>query len=501
MAQQIYRLSLQNTDFPLLSSFNGRPVIIPNQDTAVPAATAQSNRASEFRPKPVYCHNVIPVREGFKSVSYDARVAAFTTPVTTFDEVWNVQDAAGAYGLFSPAAGACYFAPSATLVWAAHTLVPTAGQGASIGNIGSQSYICWGLKDVYTINCATGALTSAGLTGIVPATDIHGITSANNYLIAWNASTIFWSSPTNPIDFAPSLITGAGSGIPTELRGSIIACYPALNGFYIYSTENIILAQYSGNAQFPWVFKDIAGAMAIVDKENVTHAAVDTFTLALTPSGYIKFSSQGAEPVFPEVSDFLSLKHFEDYNAGVFTETPLANALYSRITRVGIRFIVISYGAVANIFTHALIYDTAQQRWGKLKVTHSYCFNYPQPLSPSPMHQVAFMASSGAIVTMNPELASNTAAAVVIVGGISMTRDTLLTLHQVAVNAGSGLTYTVAAIPSADGISFGARQLLTASPDAGRYDCRITSLQHNIAVEGSFMLSNLQAVTVQFGLR
>lgn len=495
MAQQIFRLALQNADFPLLSSLAGRTVVIQNQDAAV----QQQGKFPDYRPKLVYVHNALPTKEGMKSIAYTSRIAPAAPAVTTFDEAWHVTDPTGAYGIFSPAAGANFFSPAGG-VWVTNPVVPTPGFGASKADVGGQTYVCWGMLDVYTVNCVTGVLTSAALTGINPALDIIGITSANNYLIAWNLTTLFWSSPINPSDFAPSLITGAGSGIPTEIRGQIIACYPHLNGFLIYTTENIVLAQYSGNAQYPWIFKAVSGAMAPVDSENVTHGAVDIYNIALTAGGYIKFSTQGAEPVFPEVSDFLAAKHFEDYNAGVFTETPLANSLASRITRVGARYVVISYGAVAGAFTHALVYDVALQRWGKLKVTHNYCFTFSQQLSTNPMHQIAFLSNDGTVQTVDPGFATDTGAGVVIVGGISMTRGTWLTLLEVEVNAGAGLTHTVSDLPSSDGINFGAALPLTAASQ-GYYPCRHTALAHALAVEGSFVLSNLQATTVQFGIR
>lgn len=496
MAQQNFRLALQNADFPLLSGQLGRPVIIQNQD----AAQQQQAKFSQYRPKISYMHNCLPISEGLKSIAYNVRVAAAAPAVISFDEIWTVNDVNGNFGLFSPAAGANFLSPAGGAWILGTAVVPAVGFGASHAEVGGQSYICWGRVDVYTIDCATGVLVSAALTGINPALDINGITSANNYLIAWNDYTVFWSNPLNPADFVPSLTTGAGSGSPSELKGKIIACYPYLNGFFIYSTEGILLAQYSGNTQYPWIFKDIAGAMAIMDAENVTHGAVDLYNIALTAGGFIKFSAQGSEPIFPEVADFLAAKQFEDYNAGVWTNTTLANSLNSRVTRVSSRYVVISYGQVAGLFTHALVYDTSLQRWGKLKISHTYCFSFPSQLSTNPMHQIAFASSDGTVSTVDPGFGLNTGAACVIVGGISMTRGTWLTLHEVEVNAFTGEIYTVSDLPSSDGIVLDAPQLLTAASN-GYYPTRITALAHNLAIEGNFTLSNLQATTVQFGVR
>lgn len=494
MAQQVWRLPTENASFPLLSGLAGRTVAIPNQDVAY----QKPQDIPRFRAKLVYCHNVLPISEGLKSVAFTQKVAAVSPAVTTFDEAWQVVDSAGNYGIFSPAAGANYFYPSAGPAWLSTPVVPATPVRSSKATVGGQSYICYGLTDVYTINCATGVLTSAGLTGVTPSTDIIGITSANNYLIAWNATTIFWSSPTNPVDFVPSLITGAGSGSPTELRGSILACYPALNGFYVYTTENIILATYSGNVQYPWVFKDIAGAMAIKDAENVTHAAVDIYNFAITAGGVVRFTSQGTEPVFPEVSEFLAAKQLEDYNGTALSLTTVTGGFSSRITRIGARYIVISYGQVANTFTHALVYDLALQRWGKLKITHTYCFAYPQQLVVDPLHQMAFMTSGGVISTVDLSNAA-VGSGVAMIGGISVARGTMLTLHEVDVDAGSG-TYTVSNFPSMDGKTMGTKVSVPVDATGLRHS-RTTAQSHRISIEGSFVLSSAQVTTVQAGTR
>lgn len=496
MAQQIYRLALQNADFPMLRAHAGRTVIVPNQDAAL-----QDNQSiPRYKPKLIYAHNVLPTSEGLRSVGYLQAVAAAVIPATDFDEVWDIADAAGNQGLFSPAGGKNYFAPSATLVWASTS--PMAANSTTRGKWAGQTFICRKLEAIYEIDCLTGAMTALVVAGIVPATDIWGITSANNYLIAWNKDTIFWCNPENPADWVPSLITGAGSEIPTELRGEIVACYPALNGFYVYTTENIILATYSGNTQYTWIYKDIAGALAIVDAENVTHAAVDLYNVAMTIGGLIRFSSQGAETFYPEVSDFLSGEHYEDFNSGTatFTDTPaLGIKLPNRVTRIGTRYLAISYGNVAGAFTHALIYDFAVKRWGKLKIAHVYCFPLPSFAGAEQLEQISFLAANGTISKVSSAYATAATDAVVIIGGISVTRGTTLTLHEVDVDAGAG-AIVVKDLPSFDGKTYQPAVTLVVGAD-GNYPARISALQHNIVISGSFQLTSMQATTVQFGVR
>ncbi|MFK5173422.1 hypothetical protein ACI3QN_12985, partial [Propionibacterium freudenreichii] len=84
------------------------------------------------------------------------------------------------------------------------------------------------------------------------AANILGITAYQGYLIAYDTSTIYWSSTldidytTNTVDFTPSLATGAGSLTLEGARGPITLAIPATFGIAVYTTSNIVSAVYSG---------------------------------------------------------------------------------------------------------------------------------------------------------------------------------------------------------------------------------------------------------------
>jgi hypothetical protein len=70
-------------------------------------------------------------------------------------------------------------------------------------------------------------------------------------LLAWNETTLYWSSTTDPTDFTPSLATGAGSGGVQNIKGAITIAAPISTGLIVYSNQNAVAAVYSGNARFP----------------------------------------------------------------------------------------------------------------------------------------------------------------------------------------------------------------------------------------------------------
>jgi len=496
MAQQVWRLPLENAEFPLLSTLSGSGVAVQNQDVQL----QKPNDIPEYRPKIVHCQDVLPISGGLHSITHVQKVAPITVGLFLFDEVWHVVDAAGFYGLFSPASKNNYFSANGTVPWVSN---PVAGAvtAPSKATVAGQSYICYALDAIYVINCFTGVLTPLAVIGIAPSVDVKGITNAGNYLIAWNEYTVFWSSPINPADFVPSLITGAGSATPTELNGKIMACYPALNGFYIYTTTGIILAQYSGNTQYPWIYKNIAGASAIRDSESVTHSATDLMNFAITSTGVVKITPQGVEAVFPMVGEFLAKRTFESYNFGLNILQRQTNVtLKTMVTRVGQRYLVISYGRSTSIsFEAALVYDFALQRWGKLARVHRYCFAYLDAAITDPGNAIGFMTEAGQITIVSLDATLVGTEGIVMIGNIKLTRSSLLTMHEIEVNAGE-LTPSLYVNPSMDGKTYPISYPVTADA-SGLYHCRRTAVAHAIIARGSFALTNLQVTTVQAGAR
>ena len=109
MAVQRFKLSLNAATFPLLSSNASRSVCIPQLDG--PARTPRTFMGSDDNidyniPQIIYCENVLPTRQGIKSVGYQRVIAP--TVNADFDSVFSLRDANENTVLYSPSKGKNY---------------------------------------------------------------------------------------------------------------------------------------------------------------------------------------------------------------------------------------------------------------------------------------------------------------------------------------------------------------------------------------------------------
>jgi len=375
MAQLKSRINLNEAEFPLLYSWAARTVVQPTQDG--------QNSAALQTPQILYCQDVLPTQQGCKSVRYKDLVAAADPANLNFIQVFTVRDTSQNKALIGVTLdSAIYMLTEDAPTWVDVTPASWAGADAvTVGVANGVSYLYLANNGCYLVDIATVALTLTALAGITAA-NILGMTSALNYLILWDATgTVYWSSTIDPLDFVPSLITGAGSSIPTDLAGLIVIIIPLGTGFVIYTTQNIVLASFSNNTQFPWVFRRAPSGSGIDSYKKVSLSHNLTYHVALTFAGALQVTMQGCTVIVPEVTDFLAARVYEAYNFSTdkIDSTALVTNLATRITVLGARWIVLSYGITASSgtvqsYTDCLVYDSALKRWGKLHITHACIF-------------------------------------------------------------------------------------------------------------------------------
>lgn len=488
MSQLHIRLPLHNTDFPLRSSLAGRSVIIPAQDVAI----SNESNIPAIRPKLVFCQNALPTKEGYRSVSTSSYRTAATPAANPFDKVWEVSSTGGFTGLFSPANGSNYFSSAAIPNWVRpSSLTPINPTLSTHANVAGQSYICYGFGTLHSLNCADGTLNTATPVGITVATQMKGICASGSQLIIYSADTIYWSSVSNPLDFTPSLITGAGSAIPEDLTGVIQAVHPTTEGFNIYTNLEVIKATATGNASYPFIFKVIANAMPPKDASIVQSTNKHSTVYIHTDGGILALSSEGeAAPILPEISDFAHAGIIEDWDGTTLTESGGTSELLCRIAHLVPRYLVVSYGVSS--YTHALIYDLALKRWGKLKVTHIAALSISAEASDGV--QLLFPQSDGAILKL--DYRGTHSNSTVMIGGISLQRDKVHTLLEVACDTTAYLSYAVS-----ENFGIGTKVPLTESLRDNSYFCRSSGRNHTLIMEGTFNLTNLQVTLTQGGNR
>jgi hypothetical protein len=535
------RGNLAAANFPFISDFQGRTIIIPQYDSNY---DRQLNSAADPDkdkgiPQVFYMHNCIPAETGYQSVGYTQLIAAANPAQTDFDQYFVLRDTSENKALFVPSTGKNYVYTAVSAAWnSINPLVegsfPSTGL-VTVSYIHKRTFVYYEKVGAFEYDFTTAMFSSVSFTGLTP-TNIKGICSAVGYNIAFDDFTIYWSSATGETDFVPSLVTGAGSEIPNDLKGKIVAILPVPQGFFIYSTKNVVSAFYSGNVRFPWIFREIPNSAGITSTNNVGWQATLSLQYAWTTAGLMKLDRGGAEEVFPGVTDFISSHVFEDFDevTEVFTTTYTLSNFKSKLTFVGSRYLIFSYGISS--LTHALLYDTTLKRWGKLKITHIDVFEWPAPnffgvrsydqLSPntyddlvdntydqlsqqqfttsSPRKDLCFLQQDGTVQLVNFDIGNTAANGVLFIGKYQFVRSSFISLLATELECirQQSTNFVHKWLTTFDGKFFQATNtpMLMSSPTNSlvrRYQGRTVGQNHTLYIKGAF---NLVSFLIEFVL-
>ena len=375
MSRSRYRGNVLSAAFPLLSSFGGQSIIVPQIDQYyIRQNTFSGNEADRLIgiPQVLFLENIMPMTNGLQSIGYDNLITQ--TANHDFDQALYLRDSLEFQTLFVPANGKNYLYDFVHHFWTTQPTPATFGALVSTPNIKNRQFLFYAKsKAVYEWDGA--ALTPAAVSAL-DLSQIMGFVAANAYLVAYSETSLFWSSIVEPTDFVPSLSTGAGSSDILSLKGSIVCCTPIADGFLIYTTANIICASYSGNANFPWVFKELNGSSGITAFNQASHDTTNMPQFAFTVGGMMALDRANATNIWPEVDEFISGRRYEmyDYDQKKIVEVDTNNALLTAVNFLASRYVILSYGD--NVFSFAIVYDTALKRFGKLRIDHVDCFEF-----------------------------------------------------------------------------------------------------------------------------
>ncbi len=555
MAVQRFKLALNAATFPLLSTHASRSVCIPALDgvSRTPRTFMGSDDNIDYNiPQIIYCENVLPTRSGIKSVGYQQVIAP--TVNNDFDSIFPLRDADENTVLYSPSKGRNYIYDDVAGAWSTEDIPTIWSLTLAAGSVPADSKVTYAYVDGKTFVCYSRLKSTTGVDmsimqwdsatkSLIPATsiitnlpfpvgEIDGISSSSGYLLVWSGLTIAWA-PFNGAAFdytiyANGNYTGAGYQIPEDVQGPITAIIAMAGGFVAFTTRNAIGASYhSQTITAPWVFREIPDAGGMDSYEQATVEGSLGRLIAYTTSGMQSLSLNSAELTFPAVSDFIAARSSERYDNGSHAIVPGSASvdLFTKITAVGNRYVVVSYGYYPGIFSYALIYDLGLKRWGKMRIVHRDCFYYTQKpvaagltyamlldvsyaatapdtyadtnLAPdrvtAAQHALAFLKSDGEVVLgVWSDEARSEDAAVAIFGRIQLTRSSNVQFNTIEVE---GLkSGDIELMPSYDGRTLSPTQVLTTITSVGDFrkaggiiDCK----NFNIIVEGTFDLSNL----------
>lgn len=397
MSQRYYRFNLQETFFPMLSEQVTRTTLV-----------ASDGERETNSPQIAYCHNVMPSAYGLDSVAYAPVIAPFSgLPANLdFEDVRIIfGDVKSRIHLAWDSEGNLYslLGTSSTWITLPATVPATGGAGfdintVTVATVNGVSYICYSGIAVFTYNEVTNSLDEVTLAGLAIA-EVLGVVASAGYLIAYTTEAVAWSSTIDPIDFVPSQVTGAGGGNVAGIAGDILFSVPHPQGFIIYTVANAIVATFTGNSSYPFKFREVDSSKGGISLDLMAYEANSNTQFIYSKAGLQSVTTQKAESILPEVTDFLAGRRFEDFDETtmqfLITDITTSASMKKKLKFISSRYLVISYGLEE--FTHALVYDAALNKLGKLKYTHSDVFEYIGEQTEISKENIAFVLRTGEV--------------------------------------------------------------------------------------------------------
>lgn len=500
MAQISYRGNLSSATFPLISQNFGRSVIVKAYDNTYQPSIASKEDADKDTgiPQVYYCHNVLPNAQGFNSIGYVQDIASVSGSEVLMQTVFSLRSSAEELAYFCHTSDGRNFIFTQTIgAWLQiNTLAGILDEQVTVAHVAGVSYIYFATQGCYQYNFVTQLLEPVTLTGLTAAA-ILGLTSASGYLIAWSSTEIAWCSTVDVTDFVPSLTTGAGGGAVEGAAGALRFCAAVTNGFIVYTANNAVSSTYSGNARYPFNFKPLAGSGGFEAQELVAYDASTAAQYAYTASGLQTLSLQQATTVFPDITDFISGAYFEDFDetTRAFTYTKLTTTMVKKLSVISDRYVVFSYGITE--LTHAIVFDTALKRYGKLKLAHSDCFEATITLSTIqdlPKNSISFMQKDGRVVHVVPFYGSSISSGVLIIGKFQYIRQRNLCMEEINLeNVDTSATFALYDFYAMDGKNYSSFTCYLADDDGAyrKYYSHKEALNHSLCFIGSYNLSSL----------
>lgn len=221
--------------------------------------------------------------------------------------------------------------------------------------------------------------------------EVDGIFKARGRLGAWRYNgSIHLSSPTNYMDFVPSISTQANELRVESVRGDIIQVLGAGEGFTLFNSGNIVRANYNGE-QNSFVFAELY-PVGISDPRHITSLAGTTYFYS--PVGLLRSAGSQIEKVDYALVDYLNkfkipvklLAADDRYLIIEISEEYLDNLFFDRAIRDGgatkypeeysvpsassIGFLSRQPLDLKTSYIKAYIYDIQLNKWGVCNTQH-----------------------------------------------------------------------------------------------------------------------------------
>jgi hypothetical protein len=547
MAQISYRANLSSATYPMTIAEGGRTVVVPqvdqNFDRRVDPSGAQKDAGI---PQALYLENVVPTVSGYQAVGFIESAAQIypASYITNCFELKAKETTSNAriidINLYVFFDGTYKAGPlgQVNVVFSGAAFNQFAV--FSFGVIAETCYFfASGVanKYLYTVTTDGVDLIFTNITATVTPLNfldtfgINAICASNNYLVGVNKSTVYYSSTTTPTDFVSSLVTGAGSIAPNNANYTINFIKENTSGFVIYTDTNAISAEYTGNARYPWRFRLIANSGPVYrPNHQIFGDAITGVHYVIENDNQVKiYTPTEAKSVAPEVTEFLQKTRAQavfNYANNTFTEQFL-QTISPQIYRYLNRYLIISingaYSALSaeSNFTHAIIYDTLLERYGKLKVNHNFFFTLRNAFVSPVRDQLVFVDILEKTIhilhfdiyssdALNSSYSYEPFISVFILGKLQFIRNQLLQLEEIEIEGPQNTAvvpdpnFSCVVLPTLDGRNFTSAVIPYKDYQQGgvtRYKLHNTAKNHSIVIKGAFNLNTIECTFLPSGHR
>jgi len=553
MPQIAYRANLSASTFPMTVAEGGRTVIVPGPDNNFDRRVdPQGEQTDAGIPQALYLENVMPTANGYQSIGFIKPTAPMTVPAGVGNCIGKVVELKvklialpGPY-IIGPVE---YIIDVPMYIWTSGAITGGINGAGVIGivGVGFSSYlntfsvavvrgVCYlycSNGQIYTVaatssNNVTLTNVTASVTplGFFTTEDIISICSSNNYLLCHNTLTTYWSSTTTPLDFVSSLVSGAGSIDPNSSDDAVTYMKEAYNGFYLYALNNIIYAQYTGNARYPWKFTPVKNSTGVLFYPWNIFGAVDTIGhYVIESNNNIRLVQQdNSLPISADISDFLNkttVQSLFNSSTNTFTETEVLTEVSTIYVHLN-RYLFISIngtnrdGTIDEKYTHLIVYDIQLKRVGKIKLDHSFIFTIAKAVNffsaVVTEESIGFVnKQTNEIRVLNFDVYNSRPLSVnatyeemqgvLVLGKFQHVRSRFLSLEEIEFEGPQNKSivtnpnFSCVVLPSLDGRNFSAPVSPYLAYNSGgliRYNSHVVGQNVSVAAKGAFSLNTLQ---------
>ena len=339
--------------------------------------------------------------------------------------------------------------------------------------------------------------------------NIVGIGGSYNYLILLTPDSVLWSSTTTLLDFAPSLVSGAGSERIGNLKGDINFAREHINGLILYTNGNAVSMLYTGNARYPWKFREIDSSAGYTYSQQVAGDTNSGNQFGLSNARTIQaLNTSEAKIMAPEASNFFERTlrwdtfNYSDNTFGVLIDGGSYELLPAdrkyRVWYVLDRYILIAYehyGESFGIFKNLLVFDILLNRYGKFKKQFNTVLSNEYG-----MYLVDYTSHEKIKIIFNTYDFDATHQGVLLLGKFAVTRDKFITLDDLIIESrntdGLPMDVEVRAYPTLNGKTFLPPVELTVDVERTddnlkQYKGRVSGQNFSIAIKGAFDVSTV----------